>query len=318
MAERIQQFHNLSSWREQDIKLSSGVNTIDFIDTQPNHFILVNNTQNELKISIGSIPTPLNFEFECDKVSTKTFGRPTATRQIYILNMESTEITVKLFSIFKSEFDVNIVKDTNVSIDSDLQVTTDGLVKGFQSGVSLPSGNNTIGRVSLQDDVNESISIIKNASSQMDTNISNVKTKVAAIEEDSSSMVDLLRQIEENTTKVPGINGDAETMTDSLLIRHLYNMGDCYNIDPIYLNKVNTMTYTAVDKCKVHFNYLLNDGAEFDIVKAYTNAEGEEVSEVLLSVYPNEQLTDIEIEVETDATISINSQGTFRCKYFVY
>ena len=151
------QFKQFSSWREQTVVCSAGVTDIDFIDSKPNQFIIQNITNTKLYIGISKIPSEKNYELCVEKNSTETWGRPTPTGKLFVYNPTNTEVTIKVFSVY-NDFDMNVLKSMKVSF-GDVEVTTDGIVKAFGDDVSLPSGDNKLGKVEITnlDEVTEDL-----------------------------------------------------------------------------------------------------------------------------------------------------------------
>ena len=168
----IQQFKNLSSWREDILNIKGGeVVTLDFNDTTPNMFVVQNPNPVSLKISISSYPRTDSYEYKVDGNMTETMGRPISTNKIHILNDGSTDAVVRVYSI-NDTFDVQILKNMTVALNN-ATVETDGLIRGFSSGVSLPSGSNSIGNVGFNDTANVSIqNILENLNTLSDNSLS--------------------------------------------------------------------------------------------------------------------------------------------------
>lgn len=165
----VEQFHNLSSWREDNLAIDPHeVGVLDLLDTSPNMFVVVNPNKTLLKCAISTIPTPDNYEFKVEYNCSEVFGRPTATRKLYILNDSEVKASIKIFSVNK-EFDPTVLKNMNVNL-KDYELQTDTMIRGFAEGVSLPSGTNHIGAVSLTydhfkaiNDIKSSVSVILNS-----------------------------------------------------------------------------------------------------------------------------------------------------------
>ena len=170
----LKQFNDLSSWREDNITIESGeVFTLDFLDTRPNMFVIQNPNNVVLKCAISVIPRVKNYEFKVEKNTTETIGRPTPTNKIHILNTGDIGVSIKVFSV-NTAFDMSVLKNMNVSIDSAI-VETDGIVKGFESGVSIPSGNNSIGKIGFNDYAQVDIDSIKTYLSNLTNDSSTIK-----------------------------------------------------------------------------------------------------------------------------------------------
>lgn len=143
----MQSYKNISTWNEKNIDIEPGeIYTVDYVNIEaPNMFAIINPDNAELKISISKIPTPYKYEFIIHGSSHDIFGRPTRTRQFYILNDSSIKAHVKIFSTY-DKFNIEMLKAQFLSVDS-LRTVFDGIVRGFQSDVMLPSGTNTLGKV---------------------------------------------------------------------------------------------------------------------------------------------------------------------------
>lgn len=143
-----QNYRNLSTWREQTVKIKPGLNTVDFIDTRPNMFIIQNPTAYQLKVGIGRTPSEKSYEFLIAKNCNMPIGRPLPTSALYIWHDGNTEHDITVYSI-DAPFDINILQ--NAILNMECVVETDGLIKGFAPGVSLPGGINNIGRITIED-----------------------------------------------------------------------------------------------------------------------------------------------------------------------
>lgn len=154
---------SLNSWREHTLEMVGGANELTVSDTMPNIFIIQNTTPNELKVSLSGVASEKNYEFKVPANSTKPVGTPIPKGKISIYNGTANKFTLKIFSV-SQPLDLAMFNETNVSMGSGIEVSTDGIVKGFGAGVSLPAGNNTIGAVELG-------SVTKNNIASMSTNI---------------------------------------------------------------------------------------------------------------------------------------------------
>ena len=287
--EKLRQFNTSGYiWETNNISIEGGeVKEISLDNSKPNMFVLQNANPVDINISLSHIPTLYNYEFQVKANTTDTFGRPSSTTKVYLFNTGSTTANVKLFSV-NDTFDMNILKNTNVNIDgATVTVEDNGVIKGFQAGVSLPSGNNTIGKVGLESTVN-------NAISQINTNLSTQKTTTANIYSDTTA-------ISSNSLNIARVLGVSKGCTIE------------------YKNKVDSLTINNNDTSTkiVHFTYLFNDNCDVDI-KVGNN--------IVLTVQAGEQLGDLEIEVPANEILTIVKSTTataedtvnIRCKYFTY
>lgn len=291
MSEVLRQFNDLSSWREQTQIIKGGeVKEIDFTDTTPNMFIINNPNPATLKVSIDSIPRLNNYEFNVDKNSVKSFGKPTGTRKIYVFNTSASDVNIKLYSI-KDTFDMNVVKDLIPSIE-ETTLKTDGVVKGFQAGVSLPAGNNTIGTVNVESQVKTALTSLNSRQATMLTALDTTKTKATNIESNTSDMlvdndtiIDLLGDIKTNTSNIGSGSGSSggssvdlstietalanvETALDTIKTGVSDNLTQNTDINSKLLGIRNNTEYIGVTAIKLT-NYVL--GAPQDKTPVYGN-----------------------------------------------
>ena len=286
--EKLRQFNTSGYiWETNNISIEGGeVKEISLDNSKPNMFVLQNANPVDINISLSHIPTLYNYEFQVKANTTDTFGRPSSTTKVYLFNTGSVTANVKLFSV-NDTFDMNILKNTNVNIDgATVTVEDNGVIKGFQAGVSLPSGNNKIGKVGLEETINNTINTIN-------TNLSTQKTTTANIYSDTT-------EISSNSLNIARVLGVSKGCTVE------------------YKNKVNELTIASTGTAKtIHFSYLLNDSCDIDIKVG---------SNTILTIYSGEQLADFEIEIPGNQNLTIVKSSTasaedtvnIRCKYYIY
>ena len=287
--EKLRQFNTSGYiWETNNISIEGGeVKEISLDNSKPNMFVLQNANPVDINISLSHIPTLYNYEFQVKANTTDTFGRPSSTTKVYLFNTGSVTANVKLFSV-NDTFDMNILKNTNVNIDgATVTVEDNGVIKGFQAGVSLPSGNNKIGKVSLEDSVSNILNTIN-------TNLNTHKTTTSNINSTTLSTNTNIK----NIGRVLGINKGCTV---------------------VYKNKVSELTINNSNSTAniIHFSYLFNDNCDVDIKVG---------SDTILTIYSGEQLGDLEIEVPANQTLTIVKSSTataedtvnIRCKYYRY
>lgn len=279
--EKLTQFNTSGYiWETNNISIEGGeVKEISLDNSKPNMFVLQNPNAVDINISLSHIPTLYNYEFQVKANTTDTFGRPSSTTKVYLFNTGSVTANVKLFSV-NDTFDMNILKNTNVNIDgATVTVEDNGVIKGFQAGVSLPSGNNKIGKVGLEDSVSNTIT-------QINSNISSQKNITTNISD-----------IALNIARVLGVNKDTSV---------------------VYKNKVTDLTITSTGTARtIHFSYLLNDGCDID-VKVGNNTlltilSGEQIADIEFEVPANQNLT-----IVKSTTATAEDTVNIRCKYYTY
>ena len=287
--EKLRQFNTSGYiWETNNISIEGGeVKEISLDNSKPNMFVLQNANPVDINISLSHIPTLYNYEFQVKANTTDTFGRPSSTTKVYLFNTGSVTANVKLFSV-NDTFDMNILKNTNVNIDgATVTVEDNGVIKGFQAGVSLPAGNNKIGKVGLEDSLNNTINSIN-------TNLSTQKTNTENISNMTQGIAITLSYIGYSM----GINGQ----------------------NPInYKNNSNNLTInnTSSSTKIIHFSYLFNDNCDVD-VKVNSNT--------VLTVQAGEQLGDLEFEIPANEILTIIKSTTataedtvnIRSKYYTY
>ena len=287
--EKLRQFNTSGYiWETNNISIEGGeVKEISLDNSKPNMFVLQNANPVDINISLSHIPTLYNYEFQVKANTTDTFGRPSSTTKVYLFNTGSVTANVKLFSV-NDTFDMNILKNTNVNIDgATVTVEDNGVIKGFQAGVSLPSGNNKIGKVGLETSVSNTLNSINN-------NLSTQKTATANIYSDTT-----------------------EISSNSLNIARVLGVSKGCNV--VYKNKVSELTINNSNSTTniIHFTYLFNDNCDVDIKVG---------SNTLLTVLAGEQLGDLEIEIPASQSLTIVKSSTasaqytvnIRCKYYRY
>ena len=280
--EKLRQFNTSGYiWETNNISIEGGeVKEISLDNSKPNMFVLQNANPVDINISLSHIPTLYNYEFQVKANTTDTFGRPSSTTKVYLFNTGSTTANVKLFSV-NDTFDMNILKNTNVNIDgATVTVEDNGVIKGFQAGVSLPSGTNTIGKVGLENSVSNTLNSIN-------TNLNTHKTTTSNINDNSL-----------NIARVLGVSKGCTVE---------------------YKNKVNSLNINNNDTSTkiVHFTYIFNDSCDVDIivgnVTKLTVMAGEQLGDLEIEIPGNQNLTLVKSSTATEQdTVNI------RCKYYTY
>ena len=169
------------SWRYQQVTISGhAMKTINFMDTSPNMFMVQNPNSATIYVGITSAPTSSNYEWKISPNTSKTFGRPISTKELFLLNTSSVDITINLFSVL-DKFDLSLLADMTVNIDDKIasEIKGDGIINGFGNGVSLPSGTNHLGSVSIDNEMTMSLD------DQTKTAIANTDSLVAKLLDDN-------------------------------------------------------------------------------------------------------------------------------------
>ena len=288
--EKLRQFNTSGYlWETNNISIEGGeVKEISLDNSKPNMFVLQNANPVDINISLSHIPTLYNYEFQVKANTTDTFGRPSSTTKVYLFNTGSTTANVKLFSV-NDTFDMNILKNTNVNIDgATVTVEDNGVIKGFQAGVSLPSGNNKIGKVGLEDNLSNAINQINNNTDSQKTNLASINSNMLYIHDD---VINIARAL--------GVSEEID----------MYYYEN--NVSSIEISNI------TIEYKKIHFCYLFNDNCDVDVKIG---------NETILTILAGEQLGDLEFEVPANQSLTIVKSSTataedtvnIRCKYYKY
>ena len=136
---------NYSTWRRDDIEVRAGeTKQFAFYDTKPNLFYIQNVNATDIYIGLQYLPTVDKYEFRIEQNSYDTVGRPLACQYINILNPSNNDIVVTVYSV-SDVFEISILKNYALAIS---ELTVDSKME-FKDGVSLPTGNNLIGKVGI-------------------------------------------------------------------------------------------------------------------------------------------------------------------------
>ena len=182
-----------------------------------------------------------------------------------------------------------------------MTISTDGIVRGFQAGVSLPAGKNKIGSVEIDDTDMVLFQTIGENIDNIDSNVGAMMINVASNLSNTNKIAEDVAEIVAKLTAPGGAGADT----------YLYYInGDCYDKTPVYLNQASEVSYTAGGDCSIYFNYLLNDGA--DVAIKINNSD-------VLTVYSGEQITDLSFKLKAGDVITVSGEGAnIRAKYFVF
>lgn len=233
----MQAYKDISTWLEKNIVVEPGeLFTVDYINVEaPNMFVLINPDDTVLKISISKIPTPYKYEFMVKGCTHDVFGRPTRTRQIYILNDGGIPAHIKLFSTY-DKFDISVLKSQLVDMDK-FDFEFDGICKGFQSDVMLPSGTNCLGSIEpgqkFVEKLNEILEKNNSIISGMTTAISRL-TDLLALNDTGQDILESINNTNDsinnisNSVTIEGIN-----LPENLEVNANINTEDFYKSEQV-------------------------------------------------------------------------------------
>lgn len=302
----LQQFVNLSTWREDRVSIEPGkVHVLTFIDTKPNMFYVINPNDVKLRISIGGIPTHERYEVKIDENSTGTHGRPTQTGYLYILNDGTKNAEVTVYSVAK-EFDMNVLKNLSLQAEN-VTLETDGICRGFAGDVELPAGNNILGKVGLTEEVLKSLANNENQS-ETNTLLSHLYNMFCNGTDNADMTYNLMTLLGDFKNIVTaGINETIVNKLESINSKLLdlnasmngnsgistYHIDVQFNYERFFHNEIANFE-AAVDQNESMFiiDYLYNDS------QSYMNLVLEkENKRTLFTLFPEEKIENITIYV---------------------
>lgn len=140
------------------------VMSIDYKDTKPNYFRVSNNGAGMLYASTTKNPTATQYDFAIRPAAMQMFAEPFFRDRLYLYNPTGSDINAVVLT-FAAEFEPLTLALSGIEILMPDEITSTSAISSFScslpAGVNkigkvdvenlpaLPSGNNTIGKVSL-------------------------------------------------------------------------------------------------------------------------------------------------------------------------
>ena len=249
------------SWKSQNVTIPAGfVQTVTFDNTTPNMFYIVNYSSTDLRISINSIPTLNRYEFLAPGSETSTFGQPTPTQQVYILNPSASPVDVLIFSVY-DDFDFNVIRSSSVKLSAD-SIEDMGVVNGFGAGVSLPGGQAHLGSVDVDNLVNYT-SVLNSILSKLNGSI-DVASSVEAL---PATLFTALTEIK-NAITAGGSDVDYTTVLNNILskLNATLNTSSVVSELPTALYTALTAIETAVNNIDVSGGGSIGGGTDYTTI----------------------------------------------------
>lgn len=133
--------------RKEVVCKAYSTTSIEFFDTNPNYFRVQNKGTGRLYCGVSRMPTENNYDFVCDKESSKMYAEPYRRPYLYILNPTGSDISVIVLS-FYAEFEPLSLAFSEFKLDlSESVIETTTAIDSFKA--SLPAGTNNIGKVQV-------------------------------------------------------------------------------------------------------------------------------------------------------------------------
>ena len=265
------------------------------MDTAPNMFVIINPNPARIKGSIGAIPRVDNFEFMADYNSMETFGRPSGTQHLYLLNDSSIDVNLKIFSIFK-DFDPVVLKNMRVSLEN-YKIEANTEITGVVDGVELPFRLNSTQYKTIGDILSTVNVLVNNKTIDGKTNLKN--------------LVNVLTELKDKETDLTGITTLLDTISSKL---DNTGSGAVQKENVTFLNDTDFVTFTTSKALTLHFDYIYVDGGDSYIIYTYAGEQ-----ERVFTMKAGEVHRDIEIEMKANSSIHFNgTDPMFRAKYYTY
>ena len=137
------------SWRRQLITIpANSVESVSFMDTNPNSIYIKNNGAVTIYCGFNYTPSAENCELSIMAGLAKTYGEQRPFARFMVYNPSANPVMINVISWEASLFDPALLQG-DISVTGDLEnvIKYDGVITGFTS--ALPEGSNHIGSVNV-------------------------------------------------------------------------------------------------------------------------------------------------------------------------
>lgn len=206
--------NQLSTWRKDNVECKKGnVTTLWFKDTQPNIMFIQNDSDTDLFVSIDHIPTRNDYAFKVKAHNNRLVARPYKTAQLYILNDGGLDVSCVVWSIFDTfrpemlnDFSVDKIDLASATLDEMIsELSYDGVIRGFASGVKVPEINNIVSSLN---------NLISNNTVANVVNLYNILNSLGTITDKLQSIYEKQYEIAESTPVDVNIFSGSSTETE--------------------------------------------------------------------------------------------------------
>ena len=135
------------TWQSATLNINPGAyQELSVLQGKANVFYVINPGDNEIYVSMSTIPRMDNYEKIIARNSADVFGRPTPVTRVYFYNPSSEIITATVWYTYSEDFDFSIMKSLSVNLDAAATeaIKNDGIIRGVQSGVTIPVNDSTL------------------------------------------------------------------------------------------------------------------------------------------------------------------------------
>lgn len=138
-------YNNLT--RKSVVIPAYSVATVEYNDSMPNYYRVMNMGDGKLYCGTSAIPTTHRFEFSVGPQKIKLYTEPSRRNNLYIYNPSGVDVGCQIIS-FEAEFDPATLALSDLEIDMQGQtVQSESVITGFNQ--ALPAGTNKIGKVDI-------------------------------------------------------------------------------------------------------------------------------------------------------------------------
>lgn len=138
-------YNNLT--RKSVVIPAYSVATVEYNDSMPNYYRVMNMGEGKLYCGTSAIPTANRFEFSVGPHKIKLYTEPSRRNNLYIYNPSGSEVGVVIVS-FEAEFDPATLALADLEFDMTTQIVqSESVITGFNQ--PLPAGSNKIGNVGV-------------------------------------------------------------------------------------------------------------------------------------------------------------------------
>lgn len=206
--------NQLSTWRKDNVECKKGnVTTLWFKDTQPNIMFIQNDSDTDLFVSIDHMPTRNDYAFKVKAHNNRLVARPYKTAQLYILNDGGLDVSCVVWSIFDTfrpemlnDFSVDKIEIASATLDEMIsELSYDGVIRGFASGVKVPEINNIVSSLN---------NLISNNTVANVVNLYNILNSLGTITDKLQSIYEKQYEIAESTPVDVNIFSGSSTETE--------------------------------------------------------------------------------------------------------
>lgn len=138
-------YNNLT--RKSVVIPAYSVATVEYNDSMPNYYRVMNMGEGKLYCGTSAIPTANRFEFSVGPHKIKLYTEPSRRNNLYIYNPSGVEVGAVIVS-FEAEFDPATLALADLEFDMTTQIVqSESVITGFNQ--PLPAGSNKIGNVGI-------------------------------------------------------------------------------------------------------------------------------------------------------------------------